>query len=70
MLKAHLESEPFPHFEAHPTKPGVLVRIAKDGTRIDGHFVDRLFVPEAEQAAGSKVERARTIRPERAVRQK
>jgi hypothetical protein len=40
-VKAHLESEPFPHFEAHPTKTGLLVRIEVDGSRTVGGFVNR-----------------------------
>ena len=43
-LKAYLDSEPFPHFEAHPTVKGALVRIDEDGTRTAGKFVDRKFV--------------------------
>ena len=44
-LKAFLESQPFPHFEAHPTVKGVLIRVEADGTRIAGRFVNRQFVP-------------------------
>jgi hypothetical protein len=39
----HLKSRPFPHYEAHPKKPGVLIRIESDGTRTAGRFVDRQF---------------------------
>ena len=49
-LKAFLESEPFPHFEAHPIVKGALVRIDRDGTRTAGRFMDRQFVRlEAEK---------------------
>lgn len=44
-LKVYLESLPFPHFEAHPTIKGALIRIEVDGTRVAGRFVDRGFVP-------------------------
>lgn len=46
MFKAYLESEPYPHYEAHPSRPGLLVRIEKDGTRTAGKFVNRVFVAE------------------------
>jgi hypothetical protein len=39
----HLKSRPFPHYEPHPRKAGVLVRIESDGTRTEGRFVDRQF---------------------------
>lgn len=50
-LKAYLESEPFPHFEAHPTRKGVLIRIEADGTRSVGRFVDRRFEVESHRKA-------------------
>ena len=45
-LKAYLNSEPFPHFEPHPTRKGILIRTEADGTQSLGHFVDRKFVVE------------------------
>ena len=45
MLKTFLESEPYPHFEAHPTQPHVLIRIESNGERTVGRFVNRKFVP-------------------------
>jgi hypothetical protein len=48
-LKAYLDSEPFPHFEAHPTRKGILVRVEADGTRSTGRFVDRQFVAETAE---------------------
>jgi hypothetical protein len=45
MLKDYLESEPFPHFEAHPHRPGLLVRIDENGKRTVGRFVNRTFTP-------------------------
>jgi hypothetical protein len=38
----HLESLPFPHYEAADT-PGLLVRTSEDGTRTVGRFVNRQF---------------------------
>ena len=38
----HLESQPFPHYEAADT-PGLLVRTSEDGTRTVGRFVNREF---------------------------
>lgn len=39
----HLKSRPFPHYEAAPTSPGMLVRIEADGKRTVGRFVNRQF---------------------------
>lgn len=44
MLKTFLDSEPYPHFEAHPKRPGLLVRIEENGKRTVGRFVNRAFV--------------------------
>ena len=44
-LKAYLESEPFPHFEPHPTVDHAFIRIEADGTKMAGRFIDRFFVP-------------------------
>ena len=38
----HLQSLPFPHYEAAET-PGMLVRISADGKRTVGRFVNRQF---------------------------
>lgn len=38
----HLQSLPFPHYEAAAT-PGLLVRISADGQRTLGRFVNRQF---------------------------
>jgi hypothetical protein len=43
-LKAYLATTPFPHFEAHPEIPKLLVRTDEDGTRTVGRFVERKFV--------------------------
>lgn len=42
---AWLRSQPFPHYEAHPDKPGLLIRISEDGARTTGRFVKREFRP-------------------------
>lgn len=44
-VAAYLESRPFPHFEPHPDKSGLLVRINQDGSRTIGRFVKREFRP-------------------------
>lgn len=38
-----LQSQPFPHFEPDPDRPGMLVRIDADGQRTVGRFVNRVF---------------------------
>lgn len=43
----HLNKQPFPHYEAAPKRPGMLVQIAEDGTRTVGRFVKRRFVAAA-----------------------
>jgi hypothetical protein len=40
-----LESGPFPHYESHPDRPGLLVRIDANGTRTVGRFVIRSSSP-------------------------
>lgn len=40
-----LQTQPFPHYEAHPNKPGLLIRVASDGKRTVGRFVNRKFRP-------------------------
>ena len=42
----YLDSQPFPHYEADPEIPELLVRIDEDGTRTRGRFVNREFKPE------------------------
>ena len=39
----HLQRQPYPHYEAAPDAPGMLVRIEADGTRTVGRFVNRQF---------------------------
>ena len=40
-----LESGPFPHYQPHPDRPGLLVRIDAAGSRTVGRFVKRQFQP-------------------------
>ena len=44
-LADHLARQPFPHYEPHPDRPGLLIRIEADGTRTTGRFVQRVFTP-------------------------
>lgn len=50
-VSAFLGSQPFPHFEAHPDRPGLLVRIDADGTRTTGQFRNRQFQPVAKKSS-------------------
>jgi hypothetical protein len=43
-VSTYLQARPFPHFEACPAEPGMLVKIDHDGTRTRGRFVNRVFV--------------------------
>ena len=40
-----LRSQPFPHYQAHPEKPGLFIRIDSNGQRTVGRFVNRKFRP-------------------------
>jgi hypothetical protein len=42
-LQAHLQSQPYPHYESLPSRPGLLVRIEENGRRTVGRFVRRKF---------------------------
>jgi hypothetical protein len=44
-VRAYLESQPLPHYEAVPEAPDLLVRTDADGTRTVGRFVGRTFQP-------------------------
>ena len=46
-VSEHLRSRPFPHYQAHPRKRGLLVRIEADGTRTVGRFIGRRFTAAA-----------------------
>jgi hypothetical protein len=39
----YLELRPFPHYQPAPGSPGLVVRVAADGTRTLGRFVGREF---------------------------
>jgi len=55
-LKAYLDSRPFPHFEAHPQRKGLLIRIDADGRKTVGRFKNRQFIeivePKFHRASG------------------
>jgi hypothetical protein len=44
-VAAFLDSRPFPYFEPHPDRAGLLVRIDADGSRTVGRFRSRQFQP-------------------------
>jgi hypothetical protein len=46
-LKAYLEKLPFPHFEQHPHRSDLLIRIEENGKRTVGRFVNKQFVKVA-----------------------
>lgn len=41
----YLQTRPYPHYEPHPHKAGLLVRIDANGKRTAGRFVKRRFQP-------------------------
>lgn len=45
-----LHSQPYPHYEAHATQAGLLIRIDADGKRTPGRFVHRRFQPADAKA--------------------
>jgi hypothetical protein len=47
-LAHHLATLPFPHYAAHPERPGLLIRTEADGTRTSGRFVNRVFTPASD----------------------
>ncbi|GDY15094.1 hypothetical protein LBMAG53_39720 [Planctomycetota bacterium] len=47
-LAQHLAAQPFPHYEPHPERAGILVRTTDDGTRTAGRFVNRIFTPATD----------------------
>jgi hypothetical protein len=38
-----LQTQPYPHYEPHPDKAGLLIRIEANGKRTAGRFVNRQF---------------------------
>jgi hypothetical protein len=57
MLAKYLESEPYPHYEAHPTQEGLLVRTEENGVRTVGRFVNRVFVAETSRTRAASTGR-------------
>lgn len=49
-VAAFLQTQPFPHYEPHPDRAGLLVRIDADGARTVGRFVRRQFQPVKSRA--------------------
>lgn len=47
-LAQHLNAQPFPHYEPHPDRPGILIRIDADSTRTLGRFIQREFTAVAD----------------------
>jgi hypothetical protein len=45
-VEKYLGEQPYPHYEAAPDAPGLLVRIEADGSRTVGRFVNRQFQRE------------------------
>lgn len=41
----YLATQPFPHYEPHPKRSGLLIRTEANGRRTSGRFVKRRFVP-------------------------
>ena len=44
-VASYLKTRPYPHYEADPQHPGMLLRLEEDGTRTTGRFVNRRFTP-------------------------
>ncbi len=44
-VSALLREQPFPHYEPHPHRAGLLIRIEANGKRTVGRFVNRRFRP-------------------------
>ena len=49
-VASFLGSRPFPHYQPHPDRPGMLVRVDADGQRTVGRFVNRQFRPVKTRA--------------------
>jgi ParD-like antitoxin of type II bacterial toxin-antitoxin system len=45
-----LQAQPYPHYEPHPAKAGLLIRTDSSGKRTVGRFVNRQFVPDRGKA--------------------
>lgn len=42
-LADYLQSQPYPHYQPHPNKAGLLVRVEANGKRTVGRFINRQF---------------------------
>ena len=57
-VAAFLEAGPFPQYQQHPDRPGLLIRIDENGARTTGRFIQRQFHPVDDVRRGrSKVKR-------------
>ena len=56
LLRNYLDTLPYPHYESHRTRKGLLVRKEEDGTETLGRFVNRKFVAEGRIAPQRAVE--------------
>lgn len=50
-LAKFLATQPYPHYEPHPDKAGLLIRIEQDGRRTVGRFINREFRAVRTKAA-------------------
>lgn len=53
-LKGYLESLPYPHYEPHPEKQGLLIRVEENGRRTVGRFINRKFQPAQAEKKSAK----------------
>jgi ParD-like antitoxin of type II bacterial toxin-antitoxin system len=51
---AYLKAGPFPQYQQHPDRPGLLIRIDENGTKTTGRFIQRQFRPIDEASRGRK----------------
>ena len=45
-VASFLGSQPFPHYQPHPDRGGMLVRVGADGQQTVGRFLNRQFRPD------------------------
>jgi hypothetical protein len=50
----YLQAQPYPHYEPHPEKAGLLVRTDADGRRTTGRFVNRMFEPAKAKSKSTR----------------
>jgi len=51
-VAAFLHAQPYPHYEPHPNRAGLLIRTDAGGRRTVGRFVKRQFRPVKMKTAG------------------